>query len=163
CYALAPPLRKVRPHPFVVANHVVRASYVSCESALAHHGMIPEPVPVTTSVTTRRPGSWDTPLGRHTYQHIQTGFFHGYQLIEVDRDQHAFIATPEKALLDLLYLRTGRDSPAFLAELRLQNLERLSLDELGRLAERRGVPKLTRAVGVVAELARSEAEEYVAL
>jgi predicted transcriptional regulator of viral defense system len=51
-YALAPPFQRVKPHPFLVANRLVRASYVSLQSALAHHGLIPEVVPVTTSVTT---------------------------------------------------------------------------------------------------------------
>jgi len=41
-YALAPPFQKIRPHPFVVANHLVRGSYVSCQSALAFYGIIPE-------------------------------------------------------------------------------------------------------------------------
>ena len=54
-YALAPPYRRTRPHPFLVANRLVRGSYVSLQSALAHHGVIPEHVPVTTSVTTGRP------------------------------------------------------------------------------------------------------------
>lgn len=39
-YALAPPFQKVKPHPFVVANHLVRGSYVSCQSALAHYDLI---------------------------------------------------------------------------------------------------------------------------
>lgn len=34
-YALAPPFQKVKPHPFLVANRLVRGSYVSCQSALA--------------------------------------------------------------------------------------------------------------------------------
>ncbi len=41
-YALAPPFQKVPPHPFMVANQLVRGSYVSCQSALAHYGLIPE-------------------------------------------------------------------------------------------------------------------------
>src|SRR3990170_8075332 len=64
-YTLAPPFQKVKPHPFVIANRLVRASYVSLQSALAHYGLIPEYVPVVTSVTTKRPGHWDTPLGRY--------------------------------------------------------------------------------------------------
>ncbi|HVC34585.1 MAG TPA: hypothetical protein VNL16_13830 [Chloroflexota bacterium] len=163
CYALAPPLRKVKPHPFVIANRLVRASYVSCESALAHHGMIPEYVPVTTSVTTRRPGTWDTPLGRFTFHHVQIGFFRGYEWIEVDANQDAFIAAPEKALLDLIYLRPGADSPAFLTELRLQNLEQLSLEGLHYQADLDGSPKLRRAAAIVDKLAQQEAEEYVKL
>jgi len=35
-YALAPPYQKVKPHPFLVANRLVRGSYVSLQSALAH-------------------------------------------------------------------------------------------------------------------------------
>ncbi len=41
-YALAPPFQKVVPHPFLVANRLVHGSYVSCQSALAYYGLIPE-------------------------------------------------------------------------------------------------------------------------
>lgn len=39
-YALAPPFAQNKPHPFVIANALVRGSYVSVQSALAHYGMI---------------------------------------------------------------------------------------------------------------------------
>ena len=52
---LGKPIGRVSAHPFVVANALKKASYVSLQSALSHYGMIPEYVPVTTSVTTRRP------------------------------------------------------------------------------------------------------------
>ena len=39
-YALAPPFQKVKPHPFVIANRLVRSSYVSCQSALAYYHLI---------------------------------------------------------------------------------------------------------------------------
>jgi len=51
-YTLASPFQKVNPHPFLVANRMVPASYVSLQSALAYYGMIPEHVPVTTCITT---------------------------------------------------------------------------------------------------------------
>ncbi len=86
--------------------------------------------------------------------------FFGYRRVEVSPDQHAFIATPEKALLDLTYLHPGGDSPAYLQELRLQNLDRLDLDEVQRLAEQAGKPKLRRAAAHLAKLAHAEAEEY---
>ncbi|MGM0401730.1 MAG: type IV toxin-antitoxin system AbiEi family antitoxin domain-containing protein, partial [Chloroflexota bacterium] len=70
-YALAPPFQKVKPHPFLVANRLVQPSYVSLQSALAYYGLIPEHVPVTTSVTTARPGRWDTPLGSYTFRHLK--------------------------------------------------------------------------------------------
>jgi predicted transcriptional regulator of viral defense system len=159
-YALAPPFQKVKPHPFVVANRMMRGSYVSLQSALAYYGLIPEVVPVVTSVTTGRPRRWETPLGTYEFRHIKTELFFGYHLIEVSPGQRAFVAAPEKALLDLAYLHPGGGSPAYLQELRLQNLEHLDLDELQRMAERTGKPKLQRVAEYAAELARTEAEEY---
>lgn len=159
-YALAPPFQKTRPHPFLVANRLVPGSYVSCESALAHYGLIPEYVPVVISVTTARPGRRMTPLGTFDYRHVKTGLLFGYRLLEVGAGQHAFVATPEKALLDLIYLHPGADTPAYLHELRLQNLERLDLDTLSQFSTRLHIPKLQRAADHVARLASIEAKAY---
>jgi len=162
-YALAPPFQKVKPHPFVIACRLVRGSYVSCQSALAHYGLIPEHVPVTTSVTTGRPGHWDTPLGIYEFRHVKTDLLCGYRLTELSPGQRAFVASPEKALLDLIYLQPGGDSSHYLRELRLQNLDRLDLDELQRQADLAHSPKLRRAAAFVASLVRSEPLEYETL
>jgi predicted transcriptional regulator of viral defense system len=162
-YALAPPFQKVKPHPFLVANRLVRGSYVSLQSALAHYGLIPEAAPVTTSVTTVRPARWDTPLGSFEFRHVKTDLLRGYRLVEVGRGQRAFVALPEKALLDLVYLQPGGDAPDYLSELRLQNLDRIDLDELARQADLADSPKLRRATRLVADLARAEALEYETL
>ncbi|MGQ9491439.1 MAG: type IV toxin-antitoxin system AbiEi family antitoxin domain-containing protein, partial [Anaerolineae bacterium] len=158
-YALAPPFQKVKPHPFVVANRMARGSYVSLQAALAHYGLIPEAVSAVTSVTTARPGRWETPLGIYEFRHLRPELCFGYRLVEVSPGQRAFIASPEKALLDLIYLHPGGDEPAYLRELRLQNLERLELEALQRMAAQAGKPKLQRAAAFVASLARAEAEE----
>jgi len=162
-YAVAPPFQKTKPHPFLIANRMVRGSYVSCQSALAHYGLIPEYVPVVTSVTTARPARWDTPLGKYEFRHIKTSLFRGYRLTEVSPGQRAFVASPEKALLDLVYLQPGGDSPDYLQELRLQNLDRLDLDELQHQADLACSPKLRRAAAVVADMMRAEALEYETL
>ena len=162
-YALAPPFQKIKPQPFLIANRMVRASYVSCQSALAYYDLIPEYVPVTTSVTTARPASWDTPMGTYEFRHIKTELFQSYRLIELGRVQRAFVASPEKALLDLVYLQPGGDAPDYLRELRLQNLNRLDLEALQCQADLARSPKLQRAAALVAQLARSEALEYEAL
>ena len=162
-YALAPPFQKVKPHPFVIANRMIPGSYVSNQSALAHYGLIPEYVPVITSVTTARPGRWDTPLGSFEFRHIKTGLLHGYKLAALGGGQQAFVATPEKALLDLIYLQPESDSPEYLRELRLQNLDRLDLGELHHQADRAGSPKLRRAAALVSALAKTEALEYETL
>jgi predicted transcriptional regulator of viral defense system len=162
-YALAPPFQKVKPHPFVVANRMVRGSYVSCQSALAHYGLIPEHVPVVISVTTGRPACWETPLGVYEFHHIKTDLLWGYRLTNLGGGQKAFVATPEKALLDLVHLQPGGDAPNYLRELRLQNLDHLDADELRRQANLAHSPKLRRAAAFVAELARSETQEYETL
>lgn len=162
-YALAPPYQKVKPHPFLIANHIMRPSYVSLQSALAHHGLIPEHVPVVTSVTTSRPGRWNTDLGDFSYRHIKTGMFFGYGLEQVGGGQTAMIASPEKALLDLLYLQPGSDRMAYLRELRLDNMESLDLKTLSVYADRSGSPKLSRAARMIEKMARSSAGEYETL
>lgn len=162
-YALAPPFQKVRPHPFLVANRLVRGSYVSCQSALAHYGLIPEHAPMVTSVTTGRPARWDTPLGCYEFRHVKPELLRGYRLIDLGHEQQAFMATPEKALLDLIWLQPGGDAPDYLRELRLLNTDRLDVDQLQGWAEQADSPKLRRAARFVAILARAEAEEYETL
>lgn len=160
-YTLAPPFQKVKPHPFVIANRMVPSSYVSLQSALAYYDLIPEYVPVTTSVTTARPARWDTPLGSFEFRHVKVELLRGYRLTDLGGNQQAFVATPEKALLDLIHLQPGSDSPNYLRELRLQNLDRLDMDELQHQADLAGSPKLRRAVNAVLDLAHSD--EYMTL
>jgi hypothetical protein len=156
-YAIGGPYRKVQAHPFLVANRLLRPSYVSLQSALAHHGMIPEAVPVVTSVTTRRPGLLTTPLGDHLFRHEKAELFFGFEAIDLGRGQSAFVAVPEKALLDLVHLTAEADRGGYLEELRLQNLEKLDPERL--LAAARGSPKLRRAARRILDLRESEARE----
>ena len=157
-YCLAPPYQKVNPHPFLVANRLLPGSYVSLQSALAYYGMIPEYVPVTTSITTSRPAQWETPLGVFDFRHIQVDFFDGYRFVDLGENQRAFIATPEKALLDLVYLEPGGDTQDYLTELRLNNLGRLDWQLLERVARKIEKPKLMRAMVAIRELAGEESE-----
>jgi predicted transcriptional regulator of viral defense system len=159
-YALAPPFQKIKPHPFLVANRMVRGSYVSLQSALALYGLIPEAVPVTTSVTTSRSGRWQTLIGEYEFRHVKRELFFGYRLVDLGADQQAFVATPEKSLLDLVYLQPSGDAPEYLRTLRLQNLARLDLDQLRQLAERAQSPKLLLAAAHTVDLARAETLEY---
>ena len=151
-YSLAPPYRHQTPHPFLVANRMVKASYVSCQSALAWYGLIPEYTPTTTSVSTSRPGLWNTPFGAFIFRHIKHDLLFGYAFMDVTPGQQAFVASPEKALLDLIHLTPGGDHPLFLQELRLQNFSRARHDQLQRFADRANSPKLQRAVQLLSNL-----------
>ncbi len=151
-YLVAQPFRKKEPHPFVVANMLKAASYVSLQSALAHYGCIPEHVPTVTSVTTGRPETLSTAFGSYQYRHLQRRLFFGYRPVSLSDHITAFLATPEKALLDLIYLSPQGDSLPFLEELRLQNTEVLDLRRLRELAERTGSARLARAAQNLAGL-----------
>jgi predicted transcriptional regulator of viral defense system len=144
-YVLAEPYRKVSAHPFLLANRIKRGSYVSLQSALAYYGIIPEYVPVITSVTTGRPEMVTSGVGTFAFRHVRKSLFTGYRRIEVTPKQFAMIATPEKGLLDLVYLTPEADRREYLSELRLQHLDQLDMETLSRLADESGTLKLVRA------------------
>ncbi len=156
-YALARPYRKIDPHPFLAANAMKNASYVSLQSALAYYGLIPEYTPVVTSVTTGRPERIETALGVFFYSHVKKGWFSGYNKTEVAPGQEVFIAGPEKSLLDLVYLTPRADRAEYLSELRLQNLDRLDMKLMADTARASGSPKLIRAAAHIRDLS-GEAE-----
>ena len=160
-YALAPPWRKRTPHPFLVANRLAPGSYVSGLSALAFAHVIPEYVVEVTSVTAGRPRLRHTPLGRFSFHHLKPGLLFGYRRVALGDGQHAFVAAPEKALLDLIHLQPGGDEEACLGELRL-DFERLRLGVLEAFADTAASPKLIRAAGRLRLLAGA-APAYEAL
>jgi len=162
-YSLAPPFAKATPHPFLVANRMVRGSYVSLQSALAYEGLIPETVPVTVSVAAARPRRWDTPLGAFVFRAVRRSLLSGYHAIEVGASGQALVALPEKALLDLVYLTPGGDSDGYLQSLRLQSLERLDPTGLRKMARVFAKPKVERAAERILRLAQAEREEYEAV
>jgi len=80
-------------------------SYVSLQSALHHHGMISQIPSVLYAVSPARTRTYVTALGTVSVHHIDPSFFFGFQPEERGA---AKIATPEKALIDFLYLSPAR-------------------------------------------------------
>ena len=144
-YTLREPFRRVRLDMNIVACTIKSGSYVSLQSALAYHSMIPEYVPETTCVTTERPLIIDSPMGRMRYRHIKNAAFFGYSQDD-SGTQPAYIAKPEKALLDLLYLTPGSADADYLSELRLQGIEDLDHETLADMAKRFESPRLGSAI-----------------
>ncbi|MCU7859944.1 MAG: type IV toxin-antitoxin system AbiEi family antitoxin domain-containing protein [Candidatus Thiodiazotropha sp. (ex Lucinoma kastoroae)] len=109
CYLLADRFRDYPSHPFALAQALMPGSYVSFETALAHHGWIPEAVYATASVTPGRKLLEHThPLfGRFTFHPlaIQAGYF--LELVERVQisEQTLLVAEPFRALMDLVCLR----------------------------------------------------------
>jgi len=108
-YLLAERFRDYPGHPFALAQAFVPGSYVSFETALAHHGWIPEAVYTTASVTPGRKSlDYDHPVfGRFSFHPlaIQAGSF--LELVEHMQitQQSLLVAEPFRALMDLVCLR----------------------------------------------------------
>jgi predicted transcriptional regulator of viral defense system len=108
-YLLTDRFRDYPSHPFALVQAFVPGSYVSFETALAHHGWIPEAVYSTASVTpSRKSLDYTHPVfGRFSFHPlaIQAGYF--LELVERVQitEQTMLVAEPFRALMDLVCLR----------------------------------------------------------
>ena len=142
-FVLNSPYRRSEPHPFVVAAMLHSPSHVSLESALAHHGLIPEAVYQVASVTVGRSREFSTPLGVFTFRRVPAVHPRaGVEAVRVVRDAWAFVASPLRAIADTVYLRKEvswkRDGITFLVEsLRIEedDLAEISFDALGEIID----------------------------
>ena len=118
----------------ILANLIYGPSYVSLEYALQHHGLTPERVPVVTSVTTGRSRAFSTPVGTFTYKMIPLDAFGiGMDRAELEDGRGYLIATPEKALADVLVADRGAGITSQ-KELHTHLLEDMRLDPSGLIA-----------------------------
>lgn len=86
----------------LIANHLYTPSYVSMSTALRYYGLIPEAVYVHQSMTVKHSRSFQTPIGNYDYKYISRDAF-SVGVRSVNMGDYAFlIASPEKALCDLI-------------------------------------------------------------
>lgn len=121
-YVCSPEVTGIPLSTELIANHLYTPSYVSMSSALRYYGLIPEQVYVMQSMTLKHSRDFDTPVGRYEYTHIPKGSF-PIGLSSIRKAGYAFvIATPEKALCDLVAnspgvnLRYPKDAAIYLEE-----------------------------------------------
>jgi hypothetical protein len=81
--------------------------------------MIPEAVVQITSVTSLKTASFTNGFGEYSYNSMKENLMFGYELKSMADKRTIPFATPEKALLDLLYLYPFYDNEQELEELRL--------------------------------------------
>lgn len=92
-----------------VAKLIYTPSYVSLETALNIHGLIPDVAVNVTSATTLKTKKFSTPKGVFFYSRIKPQLFFGYEIIADQGAVPYHLATAEKALVDLVYLRRVKD------------------------------------------------------
>jgi len=122
--------RKISPSRFFFANQLMWPSYVSLESALGYYGIIPEAVADVTSVTSKKTACFNNGLGQFIYQHVKPIVFRGQRSFKDEAGMDVFIAEPEKALVDFLYLNLNKfrlsAKDVFRESYRFQNIHGLS-------------------------------------
>ena len=100
-YVVSEQITGNRPSGYLLANHIYGPSYVSLETALEFHGMIPEAVYSFESMTSGHDKEYETPFGMFRYHHAPGEYFSvGVRVAQISRDQSFLIASPEKALCD---------------------------------------------------------------
>ncbi|MBN1404893.1 MAG: hypothetical protein JW946_00045 [Candidatus Omnitrophica bacterium] len=122
--------RKINPSRLYIANQLYAPSYISMEYALSYYGLIPERTNDLTSITTKKTFSITNPAGTFNYQHIKPAAFRGFKVLKDEAGLSFFIAEPEKAIVDFLYLNLRKlntcDEKVFEGSYRLQNTEILN-------------------------------------
>lgn len=111
-------------------------SYISLQSALYYHGLISQIPVVTYAVSIARTKRYETLLGVISVHHVHPSFFFGY---ETKDDASIQVATPEKALIDFLYLSPAK-SKLF------RSLPELELPKSFRIKEARHLISFIRSI-----------------
>ena len=121
-----------------IARALYTPAYISLESALHHHGILPDVTFGLSLVTPRGTRSFKTPVGQFRYYRIKQSLFWGY-------NTNTLMAEPEKALLDYFYLKGAKFYPKidFWETLRVQNLQELNFKKAKRYAKQFNIKKIT--------------------
>ena len=92
-------------YAFYLANIIRTPSYVSSWSALQFYNLTTEAIHGVTSVTPKVTRTYMSKAGNFSYQSLKKDLFSDFSLIK-GKAFGFFIASPAKALFDLLYFKT---------------------------------------------------------
>lgn len=91
----------------LIANHLLAPSYVSMQTALRYYGLIPEAVYTIQSMTFKAAKEFNTTVGNYCYYHISK-LTYPIGITQIKEGNNVYImATPEKALCDLIANLSG--------------------------------------------------------
>ncbi len=111
----------------LMANHIYGPSYISMESALRYYGLIPESVHVVRSMMTKRSRVFENSISRFDYIACSEEYY-PIGINQKIGDEYSFlIASPEKALCDLIAF-TPEVRPRFMNALLVYLKENIRLD-----------------------------------
>jgi hypothetical protein len=155
-YCLSHRYTKGKVNPLELGQLIRGPSYVSLETALSHHGWIPEGVYAITNVSLERSRSFDTPIGLFTFTRVpQREFLAGVRRVRPDGGGAYFLATPLKALSDLVYAqrRDWTSAASVVESLRVdeREFESLTADLFEEVMSAYGSGRVRRFLGGLRE------------
>ncbi len=92
-----------------ISSILVQPSYISLEYALSQYGLIPESIFSITSVTIKKTKIFTTSIGTFKYRNIKKELYNNFKP-KLFMGKSYYMATPAKALFDLLYLTPFADN-----------------------------------------------------
>ena len=131
------------------AGKMCAPSYISLHTDLSFYGIIPEAVVEITSVTTQKTCRYENAFGQFSYQTIRPKLFWGFEPKTMRDGKQYMMATPEKAIIDLLYLYPQYATLDEMRELRFDEdwmRDELNKERLMEYTERIGSPALTKRI-----------------
>ena len=123
-------------YSFYLANIIRTPSYVSSWTALQYYNLATEAIHSITSITPKVTRSYQTKAGNFAYQSINKELFSDFSLAKGLPDGKAgkfdfFIASPAKALFDLLYSKMRQFRGVHLENIKMLIEElRVDIDEM---------------------------------
>lgn len=132
------------PSPYLLANKVYQPSYISFETALSYHHIIPERVYSVTSATTKSTREFEIKDISLEYLKIKKQAYTGYAPVK-ERDEIILMAEREKALADFLYF-VNLGKKRLPERLNLREIDREKLFSFIEMFERPRMVKLAREV-----------------
>jgi len=118
-YFTFPEYKEKPDYALYFANRIYKPSYISLHTALSFYGIIPEAVVQISSVSPLKTAAFNNAFAQYTYKTIKKEFMFGYVIKPFDDGRALLMASPEKALLDLLYLYPDYNTQEQLEYLRL--------------------------------------------
>lgn len=132
--------------PLCLAASIYGPSYISFETALSWHGMIPESVIEILSATLKRPASFENAFGRFRYVGIPEAVYPVGIMRVADGEIPFLIASPTKALCDTIAREAGframADVRHWLEGMRINPSVPLGPNELQECADSYGRPSV---------------------
>lgn len=131
--------------PYFIANRLYSPSYISFDTALSFHKIIPETIYPFTSATPKITRLFEAANIAYHYFHIKKEAYTGYIPLKYDHNT-VLMAEPEKALADYLYFVSLKKRGLHYERIDLSHINRAKLIAYIKLFKRPNLLKLMEQI-----------------